>query len=204
MGKDFARIREYNPLGRVPTLVLEKGESLIESAAILDHLDELAGPERALLPVSGADRRQALNLMALATGAAEKGLQQNFERIFRPEEKRHEPWVERCRLQMGASLSALDRYLGERGVSQWLVGSRMTQADITAVCVFTFLNDTLRVAKDPAMYPVAGHAGGAMRGDAGVPGNARAVHGAEELNFARARRHFAVARSARRGAARTR
>jgi glutathione S-transferase len=43
VGKDFERIRHYNPLGRVPTLVLDNGEVLIESAAILDYLDELAG-----------------------------------------------------------------------------------------------------------------------------------------------------------------
>ncbi len=72
--------------------------------------------------------------------------------MFRPESKRHEPWVERCRLQMSASLAAIDRYLGERGVSQWLVGKRMTQADITAVCAFTFLDDALRVAADHVMY----------------------------------------------------
>src|SRR5512134_3194665 len=93
VGKDFDRIRNYNPLGRVPTLVTDKGESLMESGAILDHLDELAGPERALLPRTGAERRQALNLMAMATGAAEKGLAQIYERIFRPETKRHQPWV---------------------------------------------------------------------------------------------------------------
>ena len=46
----------------------------------------------------------------------------------------------------------LPLHLGERGVSQWLVGKRMTQADITAVCVFTFLDDALRVAADPIMY----------------------------------------------------
>jgi glutathione S-transferase len=57
---------------------------------------------------------------------------------------------------MGASLSAIDRYLGERGVSQWLVGKRMTQADITAVCVYTFLNDSLRVASDSVMYQSLG------------------------------------------------
>ena len=152
VGRDFDRIREYNPLGRVPTLVTNEGERLMESAAILDFLDERAGPERALLPPSGPERRQALNLMAMATGAAEKGVLQVYERAFRPEEKRHQPWVDRCRLQMSSSLAAIDRYLGERGVSQWLVGKRMTQADITAVCVFTFLNDTLRVAADPIMY----------------------------------------------------
>jgi glutathione S-transferase len=152
VGKDFERIRHYNPLGRVPTLVTEAGEALMESGAILDFLDELAGPERALLPRAGAERRSALNLMALATGAAEKGVLQVYERAFRPEEKRHQPWVDRCRLQMSSSLAAIDRHLGERGAAQWLVGKRMTQADITAACVFTFLNDTLKVAQDAVMF----------------------------------------------------
>jgi glutathione S-transferase len=152
VGKDFDRIREFNPLGRVPTLVLPDGGKLFESAAILDYIDELLGPERAWLPASGPDRRQALNLIAMATGAAEKGVLQVYEGVFRPEEKRHQPWLDRCRLQMNASLAAIDRYIGERGVAQWLVGKRMTQADITVVCAFTFLNDTLRVAADAAMF----------------------------------------------------
>ncbi|MEJ0086474.1 MAG: glutathione S-transferase family protein [Pseudomonadota bacterium] len=152
VGRDFDRIRQYNPLGRVPTLVTDKGEKLMESAAILDYLDELAGPDRALLPAAGVERRQALNLMAMATGAAEKGVLQVYERVFRPEAKRHAPWVDRCRLQMSSSLGEIDRYLGERGVSQWLVGKRMTQADITVVCSFTFLNDALRVGADQVMF----------------------------------------------------
>jgi glutathione S-transferase len=152
IGRDFDRIREYNPLGRVPTLVTDEGEKLMESAAILDYLDERAGPESALLPHSGPDRRQALNLMAMATGAAEKGVLQVYERAFRPEDKRHQPWVDRCRIQMSGSLAAIDRYLGERGVAQWLVGKRMTQADITVACVFTFLDDTLRIAAERVMF----------------------------------------------------
>jgi glutathione S-transferase len=152
VGKDFERIREYNPLGRVPTLVIGQGEALFESAAILDYLDELVGPERALMPPSGAERRQVMNLLAMATGAADKGVLQVYEGVFRPESKRHEPWLDRLRLQMNASLAALDRYVGGRGAGHWLVGKRMTQADITAACVFTFLNDTLRVARDAVMF----------------------------------------------------
>src|SRR5512134_2546284 len=79
VGKDFDRIRNYNPLGRVPTLVTDGGEKLLESAAILDYLDEIAGPDRALLPRAGAERRKALNLMAMSTGAAEKGVLQVYE-----------------------------------------------------------------------------------------------------------------------------
>src|SRR5512147_2321297 len=66
VGKDFDRIREYNPLGRVPTLVTDDRLKLMESSAILDYLDERVGPERALLPRSGPERRAALNLMAMA------------------------------------------------------------------------------------------------------------------------------------------
>jgi glutathione S-transferase len=152
VGRDLERIREYNPLGRVPVLVTNGGERVFESSSILDYLDELVGPERALLPRSGAERRLALRLMALATGAADKGVQQVYEDVFRPEQKRHQPWLDRCRAQMASGLAAIDRYLGERGVSQWLIGKRMTQADITVVCAFTFLNDALGVAEDPVMF----------------------------------------------------
>jgi glutathione S-transferase len=157
VGKDFEKIRDFNPLGRVPTLVLDDGEALIESATILDFLDDSVGPARALLPASGRARRDAQRLMAIATGAAEKGVLQVYEGVFRPEEKRHEPWLERCRTQMHAALAELERAAQARGVrpgaaAAWLVGERMTQADITVACVFNFLNDALG-AGDSNRYP---------------------------------------------------
>src|SRR4030088_2864108 len=62
------KIAPYNPLRRVPTLVLDNGEALIESTAILDYLDELAGPEKAVIESRGPERRQALTICALAAG----------------------------------------------------------------------------------------------------------------------------------------
>jgi len=143
VGKDFERIREYNPLGRVPTLVLDEGESLMESSAILDYLDERVGPERALLPRSGPERRAALRIIAIATGAAEKGRDQMYERAFRPEEKWHEPWLERCRMQMHGALAELERLAAQKRATPWLVGGWMTRADMMVACIFTLLNDAL-------------------------------------------------------------
>lgn len=153
VGKDQDEIRKFNPLGRVPTLVLDDGEVLVESAAILDHLDELAGPERALLPAHGTARRKVLKYMVLATGAAEKGVAQVYERVFRPEEKRHEPWVARCGEQMHGSLAELDRLCRPATTGQWLVSERLTQADITVTAAFTFLSETLSLSVEryPAM-----------------------------------------------------
>lgn len=150
VGKDFQRIREYNPLGRVPTLVLDSGEALIESAAILDYLDELVGPERALLPRMGIQRRDALRLMAIAIGAAEKGVAQVYERAFRPEEKRHQPWVDRCRTQMLGALTELEKASIARN-DQWLLTEKMMQVDITIACVFTFLQDAAKL--DASAFP---------------------------------------------------
>nr|WP_194241149.1 glutathione S-transferase family protein [Solimonas terrae] len=143
VGADQAQIRRYNPVGRVPTLVLDDGESLIESAAILDYLDERAGPERALLPAHGAERRRGLQLMALATGAAEKAVAQLYEHAFRPTEKRHDPWLQRCREQMHDALAALDAAAASVIAPDWLLGVRFSQADITVSCATTLIREAL-------------------------------------------------------------
>ena len=56
VGRDADQIKKYNPQGRVPALVLDDGEVLVESAAMLDYIDETVGPARALMPASGALR----------------------------------------------------------------------------------------------------------------------------------------------------
>lgn len=173
VGRDFERIREFNPLGRVPTLVQPDGEVLLESAAILDFLDEQVGASRALLPASGTGlsagvdagassaRRDALRLMGMACGAAEKGVLQIYERVFRPEDKRHEPWLARCSGQMHGALAELERAAALRATVSpggWLVGEAMTQADVTVACVVTFLREALGVDLEGEIYPtLAGH-----------------------------------------------
>src|SRR5882762_7838664 len=71
---DADKLATYNPLRRVPTLVLHSGEVLIESTAILDYLDEWVGPGKAMIAARGPDRRHALKICALATGLADKAV----------------------------------------------------------------------------------------------------------------------------------
>src|SRR5437016_3959240 len=71
---DAEKIRPLNPLVRVPTLVLEDGEVLIESHSILDHLDSLVPIDRRLFPAAEPARRQALKVAALATGLGDKAV----------------------------------------------------------------------------------------------------------------------------------
>jgi glutathione S-transferase len=155
VGKDFELIRQFNPVGRVPALVLPDGDTLIESAAILDYIDENAGPEHALMPRSGEARRETLRIIAVAIGAGEKGVAQVYETAFRPPERRYRPWVERCHTQMHAGLAELDR-LAQVRAGEWLVGNRITQADITVTCVYTFLSDALAINRKGVAYPALG------------------------------------------------
>lgn len=143
VGRDFERIRAYNPLGRAPTLVLDDGEVLTESAAMLDHLDDLVGPQRALMPAHGAPRRQAQRLIALANGAIDKAILIVLERIFREPAMRSEAWLSRCRTQVEGALQALDAACAERSGHDWLVGEAMTHADVAVACFTTHLRESV-------------------------------------------------------------
>src|SRR6266516_3296654 len=83
---DGDKIAPYNPLRRVPTLVLDGGEALIESAAILDYLDEVVGPDKAMIAPRGQARRRDLHTIALATGLGDKAVSLVYERVLRKEQ----------------------------------------------------------------------------------------------------------------------
>lgn len=151
VGRDFDRIREYNPLGRAPTLVLDDGEVLTESAMMLDYLDDLVGRERALMPAGGLARRDAQRLIALGTGAIDKAVLIVLERIFRPEDMHSEAWLSRCRTQVDGALRELDRACAARAGHAWLVGDAMTHADIAVACFTTHLRES--VPWDLAAFP---------------------------------------------------
>ena len=138
---DFDDMRKVNPLGRIPSLVLDRGETLIDSAAILDWLDEEVGPERALLPRSGAGRRHALRLIALATGAIDKAGAATYERVIRPAAYRFPDWIERCRTQAAGAIQAL-------GAEPWPDDAPLDQAHITTACMIRYV----RMA-DPELLP---------------------------------------------------
>jgi glutathione S-transferase len=108
---DRAEVRTSNPLGRIPALVLDNGETLIDSGAIIDHLDETHGRDRALTPASGADRRAVLKVAALMMGACDKTLQAAYMRNHTPPEKVHQPWIDDCNAQVINALASVDAML---------------------------------------------------------------------------------------------
>jgi glutathione S-transferase len=122
-------VRASNPLGRIPALVLESGETLIDSNAIIDHLDEVYGQDRPLTPRNGADRRAVLRIAALTMGACEKCLHAAYERNRRPPEKVYQPWIDDCIAQVKNAFAAVEATINPK--QPYLLLGRLTQADVT-------------------------------------------------------------------------
>ena len=133
-------IRAHNPLVRVPTVVLDDGESLIESYAILDALDEIAGDAKRLIPASGPARRDVMKLTAVASGTMDKAVWAYYETRFHPEEKVHEPWIEHNEEQVMGGLVYLEACAEKAGQGCLAGGDRISQADVSAAVAISFSN----------------------------------------------------------------
>lgn len=135
---DADKIAPFNPLIRVPTLVLDSGDVLIESAMILDYLDEQADPARALIASAGAARREALKVCALATGLADKAVALVYERVLHKEKS--QAWVDRCMGQVERVLDVLEADRAARPTPYWF-GDSIGHADIAVACALRFARE---------------------------------------------------------------
>ncbi len=147
---DAEKIALYNPLMRVPTLVLDDGEVIIESTAILDYLDETSGPSRALIPDCGHVRREVLHICALATGLGDKAVSLLYERVLRGQES--ERWVSRCRSQIAGVFDRLEADRARHKTRFWF-GDQITHADIAVACVIRFTREAHAGLFDAVRYP---------------------------------------------------
>jgi glutathione S-transferase len=143
---DFDAMRSVNPLGRIPSLIMGDGETLIDSAAILDWLDQSVGPERALVPPAGPERRRVLHCVALATGVIDKAGAAAYERLIRPSAYRWPEWIERCRLQATGAIEAL-------AAQPWPSLARLNQAQITTACMIRYVRMADSDLVPPGRYP---------------------------------------------------
>lgn len=135
---DAEKIAQYNPLMRVPTLMMGNGDVVMESHAILDALDQLAPPGLAMMPAGGAERREAQKVCALATGMNDKAVSMVYETVVH---NRATPaWIERCLSQIAGCLSGLERSRLAHP-TEWWFGQNIGHADVTVGCALRFLGD---------------------------------------------------------------
>ena len=132
--RNVDEMRKFNPLVKVPMLILDSGEKLIESSFILDYLDGLAAPEKRLIPAAGPDRMKIQQHCAVALIAMEKAVQYYYETGLRPAENTYHAWAERVLTQMHDAFAMLEA-MPESALP---TGAPLTQADVSSAVALAF------------------------------------------------------------------
>ncbi len=134
--KGYDEFRDVNSLVKVPTLVTDDGEMLVDSTLIIDYLESICTNGRKLMPEHGADRLRALQIVGVSLVAMEKVAALIYERTQRPKEVQHAPWIKRLDEQLRGAVDQLQALTGDG--SKWLIGPEITQADISMAIAWRF------------------------------------------------------------------
>ena len=145
--RQFDEFAAINPVVKAPTLVLDDGSVLMESALIVDYAETLAG--RSLLPADLAARLRALRAIGPALAACEKTVQIIYEHRLRPPEKQHQLWLDRVQGQLFAALRLLEADTGTDGFD----AEALDQPAITAAVTWSFVRHAVPELVAPDAFP---------------------------------------------------
>jgi glutathione S-transferase len=127
-------VNAHNPLGKVPTLVLDDGTALFDSRVIVEFLDNVS-PISRLIPDENRERVAVRRWEALADGVLDAGILIRYESL-RPKKEQSETWVAKQLGKAKRGLALMESELGERA---WCHGERYSLADIAFGCALGWL-----------------------------------------------------------------
>lgn len=130
-------ILKFNPLGKVPCLVLEGGEAIFDSRVIVEYLDTRS-PVSRLIPEAGRERTEVRTWEALADGLLDAAILARLEATWAPRgEMRSQAWIDRQMVKINGSLKAMSTGLADK---PWCSGIHLSLADIAVGCALGYLD----------------------------------------------------------------
>ena len=133
--ESVTRVAEYNPLSKVPVLILADGTTLYDSKVIVDYLDS-ANPVSRLIPEFNRERSMVKRWEALADGICDAASTIFLERK-RPNSLQSTEWISRQQKKVMLGLEVAARDLGDK---KWCEGNVYTLADIALGCALCYLS----------------------------------------------------------------
>lgn len=127
-------VNAHNPLGKIPTLVLDDGTTLYDSRVIVDFLDS-ASPISRLIPEDNRERVAVRRWEALADGILDAGILVRYESL-RPKSEQSKAWVSK---QLGRVTRGLATMSADLGDGHWCHAERYSLADIAVGCALGWL-----------------------------------------------------------------
>ena len=126
-----------NPLGKVPCLVLEGGETVFDSRVIVEYMDALS-PVGKLIPATGRERAEVRTWEALADGLCDAAILARMEAHWAPREgARSQAWIDRQMSRVHSALGAMGQGLGDK---PWCCQNHLTLADIAVGVALAYLD----------------------------------------------------------------
>lgn len=133
---DDTQISQYNPLGKIPCLIMDDNGSLFDSRVIVEYLDTLS-PVGRLIPQQGRDRTATKCWEAIADGVLDAAAAIHIERTKRSAELRSEPWITRQQGKIKGALEFMDKGLDDL---PFCMGVNFSLADIAVGCALSYLD----------------------------------------------------------------
>jgi len=132
-----SRLREHNPLGKIPCLLIDEDESLFDSRVIADYLDTLS-PVGRLLPPPGRERASVKRWEAIADGILDAVVAILVENKRRPDTPPSPWWIERQFSKIHAALAFMEARLPENHA--FCMGVNFSLADVSVGCALGYLD----------------------------------------------------------------
>ena len=133
-------VKQHNPLGKVPVLVLPDGDSLYDSRVIVEYLDNRT-PLAHLIPQDVSAKVKVRRWEALADGVCDAAVATILEQR-KSAEQQDAAFIERQMSKVTSGLKVLNEDLGKSegvGKSNWCVNGTFSLADIAVGCMLGYL-----------------------------------------------------------------
>jgi len=131
-------ITDFNPLGKVPCLVMEGGEAVFDSRVIVEYLDTLS-PVGKLIPSQGRERAEVKTWEALADGLLDAALLARYEATWsrRLDAQRSRAWIDHQVGKIHNALKAMSAGLAEKAFCS---GVHFSLSDVAVGCALGYLD----------------------------------------------------------------
>lgn len=139
-------LRQQNPLGKMPCLILKDGQAIYDSGVIIEYFGQLASNNQ-LMPWTGIDRIHAQTKLALCNGITDASLLMVYEHRFRGEKQVSQIWLDHCAGKVLRGLTEIQSNLPNPEITDAI--------SISLACALGYLDWRTPVDWRPA-YPILG------------------------------------------------
>ncbi|HEX6733922.1 MAG TPA: glutathione S-transferase [Azonexus sp.] len=143
-----SKVPTFNPLGKVPVLMLDDETPLFDSRVIVDYLDNVT-PNNKLLPAPNRERIEVKRWEALADGLCDAAVAALLE-SRRPKSEQSADWIARQHGKVARSLEFMAAELGEK---PFCMGTHFSMADIAVGTALGYLSFRFADIDWPASHP---------------------------------------------------